>query len=219
MGETVEAREVAGGLITRPEESRALLVLAHGAGAGMRHTFMEQLAQALAREGVATWRWELPYMREGRRRPDRPAVAVPAVREAVARAISAWPDLPAFAGGKSFGGRMTSTAAAEVSLPVEGLVFFGFPLHPARRPSTDRAIHLREVNHPLLFLSGDRDALADLTLLEPVVDELGGGASLHVVRGADHGFHVLKRSGRTEQEVFQELAGTAAAWMDRRVSG
>jgi predicted alpha/beta-hydrolase family hydrolase len=185
----------------------------------MRHTFMEQLAQALAREGVATWRWELPYMREGRRRPDRPAVAVPAVREAVARAISAWPDLPAFAGGKSFGGRMTSTAAAEVSLPVEGLVFFGFPLHPARRPSTDRAIHLREVNHPLLFLSGDRDALADLTLLEPVVDELGGGASLHVVRGADHGFHVLKRSGRTEQEVFQELAGTAAAWMDRRVSG
>jgi predicted alpha/beta-hydrolase family hydrolase len=175
------------------------------------------LAGALAEESIATWRWEFPYLREGRRRPDRPAVAVPAVREAVEVARSAVPDLPLFAGGKSFGGRMTSTAAAESPLPVEGLVFFGFPLHPARRPSVERADHLRDVGHPLLFLQGDRDALADLGLLRPVVAGLGSGASLHVICGADHGFHVLKRSGRDEDEVLQELARTAAAWMNRRL--
>lgn len=218
MGEMVDVREVAGGLLTMPAGSRALLALAHGAGAGMRHSFMEQLAQALAREGVAVWRWEFPYMKEGRRRPDRPAVAVPAVREAVDEAARSWPELPLFAGGKSFGGRMTSTAAAESPLPVAVLVFFGFPLHPARRPSIDRAVHLRQVGHPVLFLSGDRDALAELSLLEPVIDELGAGATLHVVRGADHGFHLLKRSGRTEDEVFEELAAKAAAWMDGQMS-
>lgn len=213
MGETVQTREVAGGLATAPEAPEAVLVLAHGAGAGMRHEFMESLARALGRVGIATWRWEFPYMREGRRRPDRPAVALPAVRGAVEEARRRWPKLPLFAGGKSFGGRMTSAAAAEAPLPVEGLVFFGFPLHPARRPGVERAAHLRDVRHPLLFLQGDRDALADLALLRPVVAELGERASLHVVEGADHAFRVLKRSGRRDDEIPGELADVAADWM------
>lgn len=213
MGETVETREEAGGLTTTPKAPEAMLVLAHGAGAGMRHAFMESLAQALARSGIATWRWEFPYMRAGRGRPDRPPVALPAVRAAVEDARRRWPALPLFAGGKSFGGRMTSAAAAAAPLPVEGLVFFGFPLHPARRPGVERAAHLHLVAHPLLFLQGDRDALAELALLRPVVDELGAGARLHVVEGADHSFHVLKRSGRREDEVVAELADTAAGWM------
>jgi predicted alpha/beta-hydrolase family hydrolase len=215
MGETVRTREVAGGLATLPEAPEAMLVLAHGAGAGMRHAFMELLAGALGRVGIATWRWEFPYMRDGRRRPDRPSVALPAVRAAVEEARRRWPKLPLFAGGKSFGGRMTSTAAAEAPLPVEGLVFFGFPLHPARRPGVERAAHLRNVQHPLLFLQGDRDALAELALLRTVVAELGERAHLHVVEGADHAFRVLKRSGRRDEEIPGELAGAAAAWMLR----
>jgi predicted alpha/beta-hydrolase family hydrolase len=213
MGETVRTREVAGGLATSPEAPAAMLVLAHGAGAGMRHGFMESLAQALGRVGIATWRWEFPYMRDGRRRPDGAAVALPAVRAAVEEAHRRWSKLPLFAGGKSFGGRMTSTAAAEAPLPVEGLVFFGFPLHPARRPGVERAAHLRNVRHPLLFLQGDRDALAELALLRPVVAELGERAHLHVVEGADHAFRVLKRSGRRDEEIPGELAAAAAAWM------
>jgi predicted alpha/beta-hydrolase family hydrolase len=217
MQETLEAREVGDGLLTSPASPQALLVLAHGAGAGMRHPFMDSLARALCQAGVASWRWEFPYMREGRRRPDGPSVALPAVREAIDEARGRWPELPLFAGGKSFGGRMTSAAAAKEPLPVRGLVFFGFPLHPPRRPGVERGAHLRHVRHPMLFLQGDRDALAELELLRPVVAELGVRARLHVVEGADHGFHVLKRSGRNDAEVLEELADRAATWMSGHV--
>lgn len=212
--ETIEAD---GGLLVWPPAPWSLLVLAHGAGAGMRHAFMEGIAGALAREGVASWRWEFPYMRSGSRRPDRPAVAVPAVREAVERGRQLAPDLPLFAGGKSFGGRMTTQADAGERLPVEGIVLLGFPLHPAGRPGIERADHLADGASPLLFLQGDRDALADLDLLRPVIARLGARATLHVVEGADHGFHVLKRSGRTDADVLREIASTAAAWLRDRV--
>jgi hypothetical protein len=153
-------------------------------------------------------------MAAGRRRPDRPEVAMQAVREAVSEAAAALPELPRFAGGKSFGGRMTSHAAAVApGLDVRGLVFVGFPLHPAGRPGSERAQHLADVPHPMLFLQGTRDALADLTLLRPVLAPLGDRATLHVEDGADHGFHVLKRSGRTDDEVLDSLASTAARWM------
>ncbi len=214
-----ETIEVGEGLLVRPPTASSLLVLAHGAGAGMRHAFMEGIARALALEGVASWRWEFPYMRSGSRRPDRPAVALPAVREAVERGRELAPDLPLFAGGKSFGGRMTTQADAEEALPVEGIVLLGFPLHPAGRPGTERAEHLSKVSSPLLFLQGDRDALAGLELLGPVVSGLGERARLHVVEGADHGFHVLKRSGRTDGHVMGEIASTAAGWMRDRTGG
>lgn len=203
-------------LLLQPPDARALLVLAHGAGAGMRHVFMQSFAEALALRGVATLRYEFPYMAAGRRRPDPPAVAVQAVRDAVAAAADEAPDLPRFAGGKSFGGRMTSEAAARGALDVRGLVFVGFPLHPAGRPGIGRAGHLADVPHPMLFLQGTRDALAELELLRSVVSALDTGATLHVEGGADHGFHVLKRSGRTAGEVLASLAETTALWMDAR---
>jgi predicted alpha/beta-hydrolase family hydrolase len=200
-------------ILLRPDNPRLLYVLAHGAGAGMRHPFMQAIARELAARGVATFRWEFPYMREKRGRPDPPAVAAAAVREAVAKAAAAAPDLPLIAGGKSFGGRMTSTAQAEEPLPgVRGLVFLGFPLHAPKRPSATRAAHLAEVQIPMLFLQGTRDDLADLTLLEPVCKKLGPRATLHIVEGGDHSFKVLKRSGRTDAETLAELADTIAAW-------
>lgn len=200
-------------LLLRPDNARLLYVLAHGAGAGMRHSFMNAVAAALADRGIATFRWEFPYMRDKRGRPDPPAVATAAVREAVAKAAAAAPDLPLIAGGKSFGGRMTSTAQAEEPLPgVRGLVFLGFPLHAPKRPSATRAAHLAEVQIPMLFLQGTRDDLADLTLLEPVCKKLGPRATLHIVEGGDHSFKVLKRSGRTDAETLAELADTIAAW-------
>ena len=214
--ETIEMED---GLLLRPPGAWSLLVLAHGAGAGMRHAFMEGIAHALAGEGVASWRWEFPYMRDGSRRPDRPPVALPAVRAAVERGRELAPELPVFAGGKSFGGRMTTQADAEEALPVEGIVLLGFPLHPAGRPATERADHLSSGSTPLLFLQGDRDALAGLDLLRPVMSGLGERATLHVVEGADHGFHVLKRSGRTDADVLRELASTAADWMRARAGG
>lgn len=204
-------------LALEPEDARAALVLAHGAGAGMRHAFMEALAEQLAARGVATLRYQFPYAELGRRRTDRPPLLTATVRAAVAHAASLWPALPLFAGGKSMGGRMTSLAASEAPLePVRGLVFFGFPLHPAGKPGVARAEHLAATAVPLLFLQGPRDKLAELELLAPVVEKLGARATLHRVDGADHSFHVLVRSGRTDDEVLAELAGTTVAWISRQ---
>lgn len=204
-------------LLRLPEEARLLYVLAHGAGAGMRHRFMERVADELADRGVATLRYQFPYMESGRKRPDVPAVAQATVRAAVAAAVEATPGLPVVAGGKSFGGRMTSQAVAERSIDgVSGLVFLGFPLHPAGRPGTERAAHLQDVDVPMLFLQGTRDALADLALTREVCDDLGQRATLHVVEGGDHSFAVLKRSGRTADEVMTELADTLIEWSGRQ---
>lgn len=203
-------------ILVRPPAARALLVLAHGAGAGMRHRFMQAVVDALAAEAVATLRYQFPYMDAGAGRPDPPAVAEAAVCVAVGKARAMAPDLALFAGGKSFGGRMTSTAQAHAPLDgVCGLVFFGFPLHLPGRPTTARAAHLEQVTVPMLFLQGTRDTFATLDLMRPVCDRLGARATLHVVDGADHSFAVLKRSGRTTADVLRELAATAAGWMSR----
>jgi uncharacterized protein len=202
------------GLMLRPAGSRAILVLGHGAGAGMRHRFMERVAAELAARDVATLRYQFPYMEAGRKRTDTPAVAMATVRAAIATAREAAPELARLAGGKSFGGRMASRAVADHHSPaVDGLVFFGFPLHPSGRSGTDRADHLRQVPCPLLFLQGTRDSLADLALLRSVVADLGPRATLHVVEGGDHSFGVLKRSGRSEDDVMAELGDVVAGWI------
>ena len=202
-------------LLELPRGARALYVLAHGAGAGMRHPFMQAVAAGLAERGVATLRYQFPYIEAGGRRPDPPGVLEATVRAAVARAVAAAPGLPLVAGGKSLGGRMTSSAAAKAPLPgVRGLVFLGFPLHAPGRPGTERAAHLERVQIPMLFLQGTRDALADLSLVRGVAERLPQ-ATLHVVEGGDHSFAVLKRSGRTEAEVMAELADTIVAWLSR----
>jgi predicted alpha/beta-hydrolase family hydrolase len=203
-------------LLLRPTSSRFLFVVAHGAGAGMRHPFLESLAQHLAARDVATLRYQFPYMETRQKRPDPPAIATAAVRAAVAAAREAAPGLPIVAGGKSFGGRMTSTAAAAEPLPgVRGIVFLGFPLHPPGRPSTTRAEHLERVGAPMLFLQGTRDVFAAPQLLQPVVQRLADRATLQLIEGGDHSFHVLKRSGRTDVDVLEELATAIADWGDR----
>lgn len=185
-------------------DAKAMLVLAHGAGAGMRHAFMEQFAQALAAVHVASLRYEFPYMEAKKHRVDSPAVCAARVREAVAEAARLAPGLPLYAGGKSFGGRMTSTAQAEAPLDgVRGLVFVGFPLHPPAKPGIERAAHLASVQVPMLFLQGTRDEFARLDLLKPVVESLGARATLHLIEGADHSF---KTKGRKPAEVIGELA-------------
>ena len=200
-------------LLVRPPDARLLYVLAHGAGAGMRHTFLESIAQRLAERGIATLRYQFPYMERRAGRPDPPAVAAATVRAAVTEAARVAPGLPLVAGGKSFGGRMTSTAQAEAPLPgVRGLLFLGFPLHPPGRPDDKRAEHLAQVRVPMLFLQGDRDEFADLTLLRPVVKRLGERATLHLIQGGDHSFKVLKSTGRTADQVMNELAATAFSW-------
>ena len=202
-------------LLSMPAKARRLLVLAHGAGAGMHHPFMEMLAGELASVGVATFRYQFPYMEERRRIPDSPAVLTATVVAAVRAAAEAAPGLPLLAGGKSMGGRMTSQAAAEHPLDgVRGLVFFGFPLHPPNRPGTKRAHHLARVTTPMLFLQGTRDTLADLKLLRPLCAKLGSRATLHIIETADHSFHGLKRSGKSDAEVLRELAETAASWAE-----
>jgi predicted alpha/beta-hydrolase family hydrolase len=208
------------GLLLRPANARFLYVLAHGAGAGMRHPFMVAVAEALAERGVATLRWEFPYMAAGKARPDRPPVAEAAVRAVWSAARAQFAELPMFAGGKSFGGRMTSRAHAAAPLPgLTGLAFLGFPLHPPKKPGTERAEHLGTATGPLLFVQGERDELAQLELLRPVIDGLGDRATLHVVAHADHGFEVRKRSGRTEADVLAEVADTVARWMEHVVRG
>ncbi|HKV62987.1 MAG TPA: alpha/beta family hydrolase [Candidatus Acidoferrum sp.] len=199
-------------LFLRPPKAQRLLVLAHGAGAGMSHPFMQKLSDELAGVGVATFRYQFPYMEERRRVPDPPAVLTATVVAAVRAASDAAPGLPLLAGGKSMGGRMTSQAAAQQPLEVRGIVFFGFPLHPPNKPGTKRADHLPRVTIPMLFLQGTRDALADLQLLRPICAKLASRVTLHIIEGADHSFHMLKSSGRTDEQVLQELAGTAASW-------
>ena len=201
-------------LLLRPEPAHACYVLAHGAGAGMTHKSMETVATGLAARGIATLRYQFPYMEKGSKRPDPPAVAHATVRAAVAEAARCCAGLPLVAGGRSFGGRMTSQAQAVAPLPgARGLAFLGFPLHPAGKPSIDRAKHLAEIRIPMLFLQGTRDALAELHLLEPVVKGLGQTATLHLVKEADHSFHVLVRSGRNDREVMDEVLDTFAAWI------
>jgi len=202
-------------LFLRPRGARCLYLLAHGAGAGMNHVFMEAIAARLAHYKIATLRFQFPFTEAGRRRPDHAKTLIATVRAAAARAARIARGLPIIAGGKSMGGRMTSQAQASEPLPgVQALAFLGFPLHPAKKPGTDRADHLRNVQVPMLFLQGTRDALADLELLRPVVRALAARPSsrdtLHIVDGADHGFGVLKRSGRTNDEVLDELAAGVA---------
>ena len=200
--------------LDRPAAARALFVFAHGAGAGMAHPFMARFAGGLAERGVASLRYQFPFMERGGERPDVPAIAHAAVRAAVATARAAEPGLPCFAGGKSFGGRMTSQAQAAAPLPgVRGIVFVGFPLHPAGKPSIDRAAHLAAIECPMLFLQGMRDALAIAELLQPVVRSLGSRATLHAIADADHAFHVRKTSGTDDAAVLATMLDATAGWM------
>lgn len=204
--------------LVRPRGARCLLALAHGAGAGMRHPFLDAVADRLAARGVATFRYQFPYMEAGRRRPDPARWLTATVRSAIAAARRTAGDLPLLAGGKSMGGRMTSLAHAAAPLPgVRGLVFLGFPLHPPRRPGTDRAAHLAAIDAPMLFVQGTRDALARLDLIRRVVADLPS-AHLHVVDTADHGFRVLRRSGRTDDDAVDEIAGAVAEFCEPLVA-
>ncbi|MFG6485253.1 alpha/beta family hydrolase [Roseateles sp. BYS78W] len=214
---TVDDQTAVSALWLQPPQPRAAYVFAHGAGAGMRHGFMEALSQALSGQSIATLRYQFPYMERGSRRPDSPAVAHAAVRAAVAAAHSRLPGAPLLAGGKSFGGRMTSQAQAAAAMPgVRGLVFVGFPLHPAGKPGIERAAHLAQIDVPMLFLQGTRDELAEPGLLRGVVQGLGDSSTLHLEDDADHAFHVRARSGRTDEQVVQALAVALAAWVAER---
>lgn len=212
----VGANHAVSGLFERPQSARAVLVLAHGAGAGMEHPAMQGVATGLAQRGIATLRYQFPYMERKTRRPDPPPLCHATIRAAVAEAARVASDLPLFAGGRSFGGRMTSQAQAQDGLVgVRGLVFLAFPLHPAGRPGTDRAAHLEKVGIPMLFIQGTRDELASLDLLRPVVARLGRRASLHLLENADHSFHVPARSGLTDAEVLAGALDNLSDWVDR----
>lgn len=212
----IDATRRVSGRVRAPPDALAGFVFAHGAGAGMAHPFMAAAAEGLAQRGVATLRYQFDYMERGSKRPDAPALAHAAVRAAVAAAAREWPGLPLVAGGKSFGGRMTSQAQAVAPLPgVRGLAFIGYPLHPAGRPGIDRAEHLAQTHVPLLFLQGTRDELAELTLLTGVVERLGARAELHLADDADHAFHVRARAGRTDAEVLASMLDALAAWTTR----
>jgi len=204
------------GLLQNPRGAHAGYVVAHGAGAGMGHPFMAAIANELAQRGIATLRYQFPYMERGSKRPDSPKLAQATVRAAVAEAARLLPKLALFAGGKSFGGRMTSQAQAAAPLPgVRGLAFLGFPLHAPGRPSDERAEHLFEVEVPMLFLQGTRDEFADLALLEPVVEKLGSRATLQTFQDANHSFHVPARSGRKDAQVRAQMLDVLAAWIGR----
>src|SRR5947208_11854449 len=210
-----DASEVSA-LLLRPSTAQACFVFAHGAGAGMTHEFMERVSFGLFERNVATLRYQFPYMESGSKRPDAPTVAHAAVRAAVQEAARCCPGLALIAGGKSFGGRMTSQAQSIAPLAgVRGLAFLGFPLHPAGKPSSDRGKHLADVHVPMLFVQGTRDSLAELKLLEPVVKSLGPSATLHRVEAADHSFHVPARSGRNDREVMNEILDAFAGWVGK----
>jgi uncharacterized protein len=212
---TVDDAHRVSGLLQRPRDARSCYVMAHGAGAGMAHRFMQSMADALAARRLATLRYQFPYMEQGSKRPDAPKLAQATVRAAVAEASCRMPELDLFAGGKSFGGRMTSQAQAASPLPgVRGLIFLGFPLHPAGKPSDERAAHLLDIHIPMLLLQGTRDELADLSLLQPVTARLGSRATLKLFDEADHSFHVPARSGRKDADVMEEMADVVAAWID-----
>jgi predicted alpha/beta-hydrolase family hydrolase len=216
----VDQARNASGLLLTPPRARACYVLAHGAGAGMTHPFMATVAAGLGERGIATLRYQFPYMEQRSKRPDPPKLAQATVRAAVAEAARLVPTLPLVAGGKSFGGRMTSQAQALAPLPgVRALVFLGFPLHPADKPSDERAAHLFEVQIPMLFLQGTRDALADLTLLEPLTARLGERTSLRLFEHADHSFHVPVRSGRKDADVMKEILDVLTDWVLSVVEG
>jgi predicted alpha/beta-hydrolase family hydrolase len=201
------------GILTMPPRARACYVLAHGAGAGMNHPFMATVAEGLAGRGIATLRYQFPYMERGSKRPDAPALAHATVRAAVDAATQIKPRLPLIAGGKSFGGRMTSQAHALAPLPCIGVAFLSFPLHPAGQPSSDRAKHLFTIKIPMLFMQGTRDTLAELGELKPVCKKLGRLATLKLFEDADHSFHVPARSGRKDAEVLDEVLDTLATWV------
>lgn len=210
----VDGASAVSALLLRPLSARACFVFAHGAGAGMTHEFMDRVAIGLCERNIATLRYQFPYMEKGSKRPDAPVIACAAVRAAVAEAARCCPGLALIAGGKSFGGRMTSQAQAASPLAgVRGLAFLGFPLHQAGKPSDARAKHLGGVHIPMLFVQGTRDKLAELPLLEPVVKRLGRSASLHLVREADHSFHVPARSGRNDRDAMSEVVATLSAWI------
>jgi predicted alpha/beta-hydrolase family hydrolase len=207
------------GLFQAAPDARACYVIAHGAGAGMTHPFLESVAKGLADRGISTLRYQFPYMERGGKRPDTPKIAQATVRAAVVEAARLAPGLPLFVGGKSFGGRMSSQAQAESPLPeVCGLIFLGFPLHPPGHPSSDRASHLFKVQVPMLFLQGSRDEFAELDLLQPVVHQLGPRATLRLFPEANHSFHVPARTGRTDDEIRTELLNAIAAWIDGVIS-
>jgi predicted alpha/beta-hydrolase family hydrolase len=212
----VDDSQTVTGLLLVPNHPSACYVMAHGAGAGMTHPFMAAVADGLHDRRVATLRYQFPYMEHGSKRPDRAPLAHTTVRAAVAAANRLTPAIPLFAGGKSFGGRMTSQAQADAPLPnVRGLVFLGFPLHPAGKPSDERARHLFDIRIPMLFLQGDRDPLADLKILTAVLDRLPADVTSRVIEHADHSFHVPKRSGTTDERVMRELLETLTAWIAR----
>ena len=203
-------------ILLAPDQTLAGYVLAHGAGAGMTHPFLTAVAEGLAERGVATLRYQFPYMEKGSRHPDRPALAWATVRAAVKAATTLLPGIPLVAGGKSFGGRMTSQVQADSPLPgIRGLVFLGFPLHPSGRPSDIRAEHLTTIRVPMLFMQGSRDSLADITLMSAVIGRLEGRATLEVIEAADHSFHLSARSGRTDREALKRILDTVAAWTRR----
>jgi predicted alpha/beta-hydrolase family hydrolase len=213
----VDERQSVSGLLMVPEQPRACYVLAHGAGAGMTHPFLAGIANGLAQSGIATLRYQFPYMEQKSKRPDTPKVAHAAVRAAVGEATRLLPGIPLFAGGKSFGGRMTSQAQALSPLSgVRGLIFLGFPLHPAGQPSTDRAKHLFDVGIPMLFLQGTRDQLANIELLQPLCDQLGSRATLKRFQDADHSFHVPARSGLKDADVQVEVRNVIGEWIQQR---
>ena len=216
----VEGSGEVSALLNEPTSARWILVLGHGAGAGMSHPFLENLSNQLGDVGFASLRYQFPYMESRRRVPDSPRVLTATVAAAVRKASELAPGLPLFAGGKSMGGRMTSQAAAEGLLEgATALVFFGFPLHPPNRPGTTRADHLAKVRLPMLFLQGTHDAFADLELLRPIIAKLGSRATLHLFEDADHSFHVPKKSGKTDADVLAELADVTVSWADKQTGG